>query len=97
MRKFLLYFQSFHFFFPMNFVMKIYSEPGFVCLCNQVHNLTLGLHPKLGLPVPGVLCLSKVEVNTAAWKHKHKYTDTMTRWGNNPTASDTRWQMGDEA
>ena len=58
MRKFLLHFQSFHFFFLVNFVIKIYSEPGFVFLCNQVHNLTLGLPPKLGLTVPGVLCLT---------------------------------------
>ena len=40
--------------------MRIYSEPEFACLCNQVHNLTLGLHPKLGLPIPGVTCLRLV-------------------------------------
>ena len=30
---------------PINFVVKFHSEPRFVGLCNQVHNLTLGFGP----------------------------------------------------
>lgn len=35
--------------------------------------------------------------DTAAWKGEHEYTNMTTKWGNNPTASDTTWWMGDVA